>query len=136
MPNTVEIEVPEGQQIDKITFKKIDNRPMSWDEYFLRRANNPLFHNENSRTQRVSSSLYAMYKLRLLRNAWRNGWEPDYSEDEREYKYRILLMDGILRCEISCSAGFLLSFETKEDAELFLETFRDIIKTAKPYLGG
>ena len=132
------IKAPKGKVIDTIeqdddkavvTFKSIDDRPMSWSEYLVA---NVVRHKD---LPVAADDLYAMYKLRLLRDAWRKGWVPNCVNSILD-KWVIHFFQGDIRIANQCFSGSLLSFETKADAMLFLEKFGDIIGTAKPYLGG
>lgn len=142
MPNTVEIEAPEGKEISSFTvnddhamvqFSKIDKRPMSWQDFCNSQGST---WNEASCRFRgnASEEIFSMYQLRLLRDAWLDGWKPDFRSSNN--KYCILFDEDNLHVHDIYRTGFFLTFETKGDAELFLEKFRDIIETAKPYLGG
>ena len=132
------IKAPKGKVIDTIkqdddkavvTFKSIDDRPMSWIEYL--EANEVKYR----KIPEPDDDLYAMYQLRLLRNAWRKMWLPDYTNVD-QVKWSIIFSRGNIRVFPQYCSGALLAFETKEDAALFLEKFGDIIQSAKPYLGG
>lgn len=76
----------------------------------------------------------ALAQLHQLRDYYRQGWEPDWSDGENKY---CIVYSG--RCSDTNSNYFItaytcnrtfLSFQTKEIAKLFLENFRGLIEAA------
>lgn len=72
----------------------------------------------------------AQMKLHLLRDEYRNGWEPDWEDDNK--KYLISHYDNSKCCRVYQESIFpnFLSFQTEELAEEFLENFRELIVEA------
>lgn len=70
----------------------------------------------------------AMVKLRILRDKYRRGWMPDWSDIG--VKYNILNNSrGYIIVNIAATNCFL-SFKTNELAEEFLGNFRELIEEA------
>lgn len=163
-PKEVKIEIPEGYEIDKekstfekIVFKKKNDKPRSWEEYCknhkghyytidseskiqnhgwnFMETNSPL----NPRINRNSlpsfdfaEAFLAMMQLMSLRQAWIGDWEPD----GKITPYNIVF-DGIFNCiEVlgKHSISHPLSFPKEEMAEDFMNTFKDLLETAKPLI--
>lgn len=72
----------------------------------------------------------AQMKLHLLRDEYRNGWKPDWEDDNK--KYYIGHYDNSNDCRAYQESIFpkFLSFQTEELAEEFLENFRELIVEA------
>lgn len=158
--NELKITIPEGQEIDwqesvkqeKIVFKKKDTKPRSWEEY-CNNFSGELFYfsNRNSIESVVTSdgmsytakdylpskelaeAFLAMMQLMSLRQAWIGDWKPDWRS---EYSYNYCIIDGGGSFEICIlnQCRYALSFPTKEMAEDFMNTFKDLLEVAKPLL--
>jgi hypothetical protein len=159
-PKEVKIEIPEGYEIDKekstfekIVFKKKDNKPRSWGEY-CNNFKGELFYfgNRNSfesviandgmsymakdylPSKELAKAFLAMMQIMSLRQAWIGDWKPDWS-DTAPCKYCIC---GLYNDEQVTRSYFQfrypLSFPTRKMAEDFMNTFRDLIKIAKPLI--
>ena len=70
----------------------------------------------------------AMIQLEQLRNCWRQGWEPDWNDDQQT-KYCIVHSKEF-KIHILYETRRFLSFPTIEMAKEFLECFRDLIEKA------
>jgi pyruvoyl-dependent arginine decarboxylase (PvlArgDC) len=71
----------------------------------------------------------AMIQLEQLRDCWRQGWEPDWLNDN-EKKYAIKGWGDKISIETTYVTHSFLSFPTYEMAEEFLKCFRDLIEKA------
>ena len=71
----------------------------------------------------------ALMQLHQLRDCYRQGWVPDW-EDDNIIKYCIVLESN--RCVIYKNLVIcnFLSFQTMELAEKFINNFKDLIETA------
>lgn len=127
--------------------KEKNNKPRSWEEFvklhysedivrgFSATAfdyrQNPLYNRFN--TANEAKAFCALGKLIQLRDAWLGDWKPDWSEDKA--KYYIHIYDNKI-----CIGGYsnywqqTFAFPTKEMANDFLETFRNLIEEAKMFL--
>ena len=71
----------------------------------------------------------ALMQLHQLRDCYRQGWKPDW-EDDDIIKYCIVLESNrcvIYKNFISCN---FLSFQSEDIAKKFLNNFKDLIETA------
>lgn len=71
----------------------------------------------------------AMIQLEQLRNYWRQGWKPDWNDDQQT-KYCVVYDREEFKINILYETRLFLSFPTKEMAEEFLKCFRDLIEKA------
>lgn len=99
--------------------------PNTWDECLeiLQKEDNTEYSLAMLAHQAEPAQAY--YRLRCLRECYRQGWEPDWSDSEQT-KYCIVENDGIA-VEKYWEARQFLAFQTQEIAEKFLKNFRDII---------
>lgn len=128
-----------------------DNRPMSWEEYCVQ---NPIteddccisgtcvirpfrhmaelrkpYSDANVMSRELCEAFVAYMKLIQLRNAW----VKDFDYMNNPFKIEVVNNKIIVRME--CGTNFNgLSFYDKSMANEFLDTFRDLLETAKPLL--
>ena len=144
------IEVPIGYEIDrqkstfeKIVFKKIPEKPKTWEEYCKYTKGCPSFYynynlephirtssfdccyGEFSTKERVSQFV-AFGKLLQLRDYWVKGYT--------EFRYAVYgdILDRTVICDWLDNVHYPLTFPTKEMAEEFKDCFSDLIKQAFP----
>ena len=147
MEKELKIEIPKGYEIDKekstfekIVFKKIDNRPKTWEEYCELTKGIPSFYstlngvdtnkysgeyNEFTTKERAEQFI-ALGKLIQLRDYWVKGYDT--------FSY-IVWSDNCSIVYVCYWAGvtpYPLTFPTKEMAEEFKDCFEDLIKQAYP----
>ena len=67
----------------------------------------------------------ALMQLHQLRDCYRQGWKPDWSDNK--YKYCIINVCNIPNIVNCVNYNRFLSFQSKEIAEEFLTNFRDLI---------
>ena len=157
IPEGQEIDWQESAKQEKIVFKKKDTKPRSWEEY-CNNFSGELFYfsNRNSIESVVTSdgmsytakdylpskelaeAFLAMMQLMSLRQAWIGNWEPDWNEpdwnDETRVKWNIIyLQNQVCLCDTQIKLR-ALSFPTKEMAEDFMNTFKDLLEVAKPLI--
>ena len=149
MRKEVKIEVPQGYVIDKekstfekIVFKKIDNRPKTWEEYckltkgicsnYANATTNMVYkdrytgaYNEFATKERAEQFI-ALGKLLQLRDYWVKGYNA--------FRYAVYgnRFDGTAICDWLENTHYPLTFPTKEMAEEFKDYFEDLIKQAFP----
>lgn len=148
------IEVPIGYEIDKekstfekIVFKKsVKELPKSW--YELKKINGGFVFGGNVKTaidctsnannvnifktgEQAWASI-ALAQLSQLRDAYRDGWIPNW--DNNSEKYVINFYGDKINRECSQYYSYFLSFKTASTRDLFLENFRDLIEIAKPLM--
>lgn len=153
----IEIVAPDGYELDKenstfekIIFKKIDNRPRTWEEFCERGFTGKEAYITNngavatSRTKEDKRPTYkvgyadsveeaeafvALMQLRQLRKAWVDDWEPDWKD--LHHKYAIEVTEDYIRVYPYSVTNRALSFPTEEMAEEFIECFKDLLEQAK-----
>ena len=80
-------------------------------------------------SQKSAEAHLAMIQLEQLRDCWRQGWEPDWS-DAKQAKCYICYYQGKFKISTLYETRRFLSFPTYEMAKEFLECFRDLIEKA------
>lgn len=156
MEKTIKITPPEGYEVDKekstfseIVFKKIkSNLPMNWEElgvvkgYYILSSSDINIHpmidkavayNRNVfPTKEEAKAVLAMAQLCQLRDAWNGGWRADWEDDTP--KYCITSYKNILEKEHYYNTSSSMAFQTIELRDKFMETFKDLLEDAKPFL--
>lgn len=152
----LKINIPEGFEIDKenstfekIIFKKTKKKlPCSWEEleqiegYYItsyscssiRLKENCNSHNKNVfPTLEESEAVLAMAQLCQLRDAWNEGWKPNWN-DYNEIKYVIIPRNNVISTATYSNINTWLCFKTPQLRDDFLNTFLSLIKQAKTFL--
>ena len=132
MKQTIEIEVPDDKisvwEDGNMAFKDVKPPlPKTWLEF--------------AKTQDYEKTLIAgvpkdiakkhiaLLKLHKLRDYYRQGWKPNWLDDN--FKWVISSIFGNeIEVHTSVIYSLFLSFQTKELAEEFLNNFRDLIEQA------
>ena len=150
------IQAPEGYEIDKekstfekIVFKKVEKElPKSWEDLYEVGGWFVDFHSDvvTSGSMRTGDSVknrfptkveaeacLALAQLCQLRDAYNEGWKPDW-EDYEQFKWCIVFFKDNIRVAEYLFIKKMLAFKTEELRDKFLENFRDLIETAKPLL--
>lgn len=152
---TFNIEIPEGYEIDqekstfeKIVFKEIKKGlPKTWEELIRVEGSyvgtcatatkcDGLTNDSNKnvfKTTEQAIAAIALAQLSQLRDAYRQGWKPDW-QNHRIKKYCIFVEDDNFRIDHWYTRQYFLSFETQAIAQEFLENFRDLIEKAQPLM--
>lgn len=153
----VQIVAPDGYEIDRehstlerIVFKKKDDKPRSWEEFCKRGFTGkegfvvPKGATQTSQAPRArrntadvgyvdnveeAKAFVALMQLRQLRKAWVDNWEPDWSTLER--KVVINTCKDCICIFPYCNVSRPLSFPTEDMAQEFLECFKDLLEQAK-----
>ena len=115
--------------------------PKTWDEYCAKHGDMGVIIKASLGTAYVALNKHvfsdykqaqahiAKMKLHLLRDEYRQGWLPDW-EDDNQDKYVILSSKGE-RCVAYCqSISRFLAFQDKKRANEFLTNFRELIEEA------
>ena len=79
-------------------------------------------------TREIADAFIALMDLIQLRDCYRDGWKPDWSEGS--VKYSIVNYNGKIDMKENISNSRLLSFPTPNLRNKFFSNFRDLIKTA------
>ena len=80
-------------------------------------------------SKKAAEQHLALMQLHQLRDCYRQGWIPDFNNNEIKYHIYKKYKNGIIVDYITNHNKFL-SFKTKELAEEFLYNFRDLIVQA------
>ena len=83
-------------------------------------------------SESTAKAMINLCKLLIARDVYRDGWEPDWTDDAN--KYIIYFYDGEIEYDFTPSASWILSFQTAEIRDLFSENFKDLIEEAKELL--
>lgn len=155
MKQTIEIEVPEGKKAvwkdNKVVFEDIKPElPKSWEEfcekysevkkeYYIdfdseaevtyKKNRNVLSDKNLLPTKEAAESHLALMQLHQLRDCYRQGWVPDWS-NSKQTKYCIDNYKNIHRNVSYTTCIRFLAFQTQEIAEEFLRNFNDLIEKA------
>ena len=148
----IKIEVPEGYEIDKenstfetIKFKEKSKLPMSWTElgditgYYIDSTSslkNCYGYSGRGKenlwpTLELAEAALALSQLLQLRDRWNGDWKVACEKSHHCISRGQGNSVGVFSEYMGDS---LLSFKEEKTADLFLETFRDLIETAKPLL--
>lgn len=98
--------------------------------YVYKGVRNPEFYKNVLPSKEAAEAHLAYMQLHQLRDCYRQGWVPNWSDDNI-IKYCIALEENnryiIYKNLISCK---FLSFQSQEIAEKFLNNFKDLIEIA------
>lgn len=157
MKQTIEIEVPDGKKAvwEDGKLKFIDDEPpmpKTWKEFCkvhplqptdtIINSNCVLFscylrigelrrENEDRNylpTQEAAEAHLALMQLHQLRDCYRQGWRPDWTDDNG--KWCIKPNGNKIEVSLHYSENHFLSFPTPKLANEFLNNFRDLIEQA------
>lgn len=155
-PNGYEID-KENSTLEKIVFKKIGNKPKSWEEYCdLQIINNKKGYYINDLTSKINEAHWdgcvntdvwkdvlpskdfaeaflAMMQLMSIRQEWIGDWQPMWGVGSA-YQYCIVVHNDKLDADFYTFCQHPLSFPTMEMANEFMACFRDLLEIAKPLI--
>ena len=149
---SVKVTPPEGYEIDpksttnEIFFRKKDNRVRRWDD--MNRVNGFIVSEGSTiescfyraslstknlwPTKELAEAALALSELMQYRQRWIGDWEPDWTIPKD--KYSIIQYVGNLDKGEFVYLHKKLSFPSREMRDDFLNTFKDLLETAKPLL--
>lgn len=122
-----------GEEIARLEKEK--KLPESWEDFANINADRINVHGAIIKmpTKQLEKAREVLTKLTYLREEYRDGWEPDWT-NANSYKYCIVPHEDIIvSAELSTDCRFL-SFPTAEIRDKFLECFRSLIEEAKELL--
>ena len=64
-----------------------------------------------------------------LMDEYRQGWEPNWKDDSD--KYVIKFQKAAIKCDVFIYYSHILSFQSADIRDKFLENFRELIEQAK-----
>ena len=156
MKQILEIEVPEGKKAiykdNKIIFEDIVQKlPETWEEfcklypikkeeYYIELNSIPTevsigerldYDDKNVLPSKEAAKAHlALMQLHQLRDCYRQGWVPDWNDDEQS-KYTILYNSNNYIIDLAWKSQRFLSFQSQDIARKFLENFKGLIETAE-----
>lgn len=126
-----------------------ENHPISSDEHFIRENSTITEASYMARKQIVfrgknddknvlpnketAKAFLALMQLIQLRDCYRQGWKPDY-KDENEKKHCISTFKDEIDEDFYYCSNKILSFQSEEIRDKFMENFIDLIEQAKELL--
>ena len=156
MKQTIEIEVPDGKKAvwknGTIVFEDIKPKlPKTWEEFCnnykiqeeecyinidaeIEKAvlsRNRLIYGDSNvlPNKQAAEAHLALIKLHQLRNCYRQGWVPNWN-NENEERYSILHNTIYYIITDTTIASKFLTFQSVKIAREFLDNFRDLIEQA------
>jgi len=158
MTNQVTIQIPQGYEIDQdnsdlttgIVKFKPDKKPLptKWEDldevdgYYVETdcsivdAEEMIADEVNRNiwpTKELAEASLALCQLVRLRDIYNDGWQADYTNSNQN-KHSIYLYKNETSISFYSFTQNVLAFKDRETAELFSETFADLILQAKPLL--
>ena len=150
---TKEIIIPQGWEIDEVRGNKIilmeskKELPKTWEECIAKiRDLECIDRNSCIDTATFSDDvaskhindipiglgkpMLALCQLLVCREVYRQGWKPNW-KDDKEIKYCIERVENWITKETYELTSKVLSFQSAEIRDEFLENFRDLIEEAK-----
>lgn len=148
---TKEIIIPQGWEIDEVRGNKIilskKELPKTWEECcellgkgeFIDTASDIINIDniinvgssfKNALPIGLGKPMLALCQLLVCREVYRKGWKPDWT-DANEIKYCIERVENYITKETYELTATVLSFQSAEIRDEFLENFRDLIEEAK-----
>ena len=93
-------------------------------------SRDPLYDRSVLPSKKAAEAHLALMQLHQLRDCYRQGWEPNWLDDENKY---CIVYDSVYNYPIIIDNKYtraFLSFQSREIAQLFLDNFRNLIKEA------
>lgn len=110
--------------LQAFTKEELTPLPKSWEEYCkIYKVPTNIFG------PCIPNKHVALWKLELLRDCYRQGWKPDWTDCCAE-KYCIVLNSDKLLVSLYGIASRFLAFQSREIVEEFLKNFERLIKEA------
>ena len=160
MKQTIKVEVPEwhkavyNEDTQKVEMVKVEKAmvelPKSWEEFCenfpfkkgecvisyygtIDNIDAEARYKQSVNTlpnKETAEAFLALMQLVQLRDCYRQGWTPDWEDDEQQ-KYSVITYSGEVCTETRITTKGVLSFQSEEIRNEFLENFRELIEEAK-----
>lgn len=159
---TAKIDIPEGyeafynEETKSVEIRKINILPNNWEEFCKQNVikENEYFIDASSNIRKCESvghcrylsidknllpnkemaeAFLALMQLIQLRDVYRQGWKPGW-EDGNTLKHCITISKEEIQVNTYFHANIILSFQSEEIRDKFLNNFRDLIEQAKELL--
>ena len=157
MKQTIEIEVPEGKRAvwkdNTIVFEDVKPQlPKTWEEFckqnFIKEEEkyidlssnictaatftsekNPECDKNILPSKQAAEAHLALMQLHQLRDCYRQGWVPNWDENENRYYILHLNTEHYIITDTT-KVSMFLTFQSREIAQEFLNNFKDLIEQA------
>ena len=132
--------------LENFTQQELFQYPRTWEECF---GDNPHYYVGDDSTLRIGNAnairsvrrnevntkeqalaIIALTQLLVCRDAYRGEWKPNWKIGDN--KYSLVLKECVWTIEVYGYSHQILSFETQEQAQSFLENFKDLLEQVKP----
>lgn len=154
MKQIIEIEVPDGKKAiwknNKVIFEDIKPQlPKTWEEFCKQNKTNENEeyylnsisrivkaeinerHKYNDRNvlpnKQAAEQHLALMQLHQLRDCYRQGWIPDWSDCKNKYG---IIYNGAYCIIVNTHTSEFLTFQSREIAQEFFNSFKDLIEQA------
>jgi hypothetical protein len=143
-----QIEIPDGYEIDQLTFKKIEKKlPKTWEELgkiegFYTNQYSEIEYSDFAKTKKENKNIFptkelaeaslALAQLLQLRDFYNDGWVADWSDGN--YKFIIEVYNNELNKDSYFQSNIIMNFKTAKLRDEFFENFKDLLTIAKPLL--
>lgn len=148
---TKEIIIPQGWEIDEVRGNKIilskKELPKTWEECYEQLGKGEYIDegseirnyitqydiskaNKNILPINLGKPMLALCQLLVCREVYRQGWKPNW-KDDKEIKYCIERVENWITKETYTLMAKVLSFQSEEVRDKFLENFKGLIEEAK-----
>ena len=121
-----------------------DRLPKTWNEYCAKygEVGDKIKASLNTAYMAINTYIFSDYKqaqahiakmkLHLLRDEYRQGWKPNWSEESIKFVIKRHLINGEMKLVITSHwyDPIFLSFPTEQTADEFFTNFLDLIKEA------
>ena len=97
--------------------------------YVYKGVRNPEFYKNVLPSKEAAKAHLALMQLHQLRDCYRQGWLPDWS-DSNQCKWCIMFDTDTFIVQTGICCNRFLTFQSKEIAEKFFNNFKDLIETA------
>lgn len=147
--------LPKGWEIDKIEGNEIilkeskKELPETWEECYKQLGKgeyididsqissniiltNPCKESQGTLPVGFARPMLALMQLLVCREVYRQGWKPDWKDHKN--KYCVHYTYGKIVTGSSMYINSILTFQSQEIRDKFLENFRDLIEEAKELL--
>ena len=99
------------------------------DEILLNASTCPIADKNLIRGESRAKAFLALMQLMNLMDEYRQGWEPNWKDDSD--KYVIKFQKAAIKCDVFIYYSHILSFQSADIRDKFLENFRELIEQAK-----
>lgn len=150
---TKEIIIPQGWEIDevrgnKITLKESNKElPKTWEKCIVKIKDlecidtngdideatfkfGIIYDHVNDIPKGLGKPMLALMQLLVCREVYRQGWKPNW-KDGKEIKWSIECIEYRISSMICTYCSKVLSFQSEEIRDKFLENFKELIEEAK-----